>query len=366
MAKSKRDYYEVLGISKNASADEIKRAYRKLARQHHPDVNKEPGSAEKFKEINEAYQVLSDPNKRSQYDYFGPAYRQAGQAGGPEGGFGFEGFDFGRGFQGFEGFGEFGDLFDMFLGRERGGKRHKQERGADLRYDLRITLENAARGMEKEIEIPHFAGCQVCKGSGAKPGTSPTKCSTCNGAGQVQVSRRTILGNFTQVATCHTCHGEGQVIKTPCETCQGSGRVKRKHKVKIKIPAGIDSGYRLRVAGAGDAGSKGASPGDLYVFITVEPHPLFNRDGNNLYHRLKISFIQAILGDEISVSTLDGQTTLTIPRGTQPNTSLRIKGKGMPSLEYRERGDLYILVEVEIPQKVTREQEELLRKLKTP
>jgi molecular chaperone DnaJ len=356
MPKSKSDYYEILGVSKGASADEIKRAYRKLARQYHPDVNKSPGSDEKFKEINEAYQVLSDPNKRSQYDYFGTA-------GGP-GGFGFEGFDYGEPFRGFEGFGEFTDLFDVFFGRERAGRRATRERGADLRYDLRITLEEAAQGIERELNLVHFVICPTCKGSGAKPGTKPIRCSACKGSGQIKKTQRTILGSFTQVVTCPTCRGAGEVIATACESCQGEGRVKKSHKVKVKIPQGIDTESRLRVSGAGDAGSKGSPSGDLYVFIQVEPHPLFNRDGENLYHRTKVSFIQAILGDEIKIPTIDGEATLKIPPGTQPNTNFKIKEKGMPSLERRERGNLYVLVEVGIPTKLTREQAELLKRFK--
>jgi len=248
----KRDFYEVLGIAKGASQDEIKRAYRNLARKYHPDVNKESGAADKFKEINEAYQVLSDPNKRSQYDYFG----QAGpQGAGGQGGFG--GFDFSGG--GFEGFGEFGDLFDMFFGRERGGRRGGSERGEDLRFDLNIKLEDAAKGIEKELEVTHFTACSNCKGTGAKPGTSPVRCSSCNGSGQVRRNQRTILGNFTQVVACPTCHGSGEAIQSPCPVCKGSGREKKKHTVKIKVPAGIESGSRLRVAGAGNAGNKGGS-----------------------------------------------------------------------------------------------------------
>jgi molecular chaperone DnaJ len=351
MPKSNRDYYEILGVTKNASADEIKRAYRKLARQYHPDVNKKSGAEEKFKEINEAYQVLSDPNKRSQYDYFGSA--------GGTGGFGFEGFDFGEPFRGFEGFGEFTDLFDVFFGRER---RARSERGADLRYDLRIPLEEAATGIEKEINLIHFIACPTCRGSGAKPGTSPIRCSACNGSGQTKKTQRTMLGSFTQIVTCPTCRGTGQVITSACETCRGEGRAKKSHAVKIKIPPGIDTGYRLRVAGAGDAGFKGAPPGDLYVFIQVEPHPLFNRDGENLFYRARISFIQAIMGDEIKIPTLEKETNLKIPPGTQPNTKFMIKGIGMPALHKRERGNLYVLVEVEIPTKVSREQEELLKR----
>lgn len=352
---SSRDYYEVLGVNKEASADEIKRAYRKLAREHHPDVNKEAGAEAKFKEINEAYQVLSDPNKRSQYDYFGKAGAQGAGAGGFGG---FEGFGGG----GFEGFGEFGDIFDVFFGGQRGGRRQGPQRGADLRYDLRITLEDAARGLEKELNIVHFVACHTCNGSGAKAGTKPAQCSNCKGSGQVKRTQRTILGSFAQVTTCPTCHGSGEVIKDPCSHCHGEGREKKTQKVKVKIPAGIDSGFRLRVAGAGDAGAKSAPPGDLYIFIQVEPHHLFNRDGENLYFRTKISFTQAILGDEIEIRTIDGKASLKIPPGTQPNTNFRIKGKGMPALNRRDRGHLYVLVEVEIPTKLSKEQKELLNK----
>ncbi|OGB88809.1 molecular chaperone DnaJ [candidate division WOR-1 bacterium RIFCSPHIGHO2_01_FULL_53_15] len=350
-----RDYYETLGVNKSASQDEIKRAYRNLARKYHPDVNKEAGSTEKFKEINEAYQVLSDPNKRSQYDYYG----EAGTAGAG----GFEGFG-GEGFRGFEGFGDFGDLFDAFFGQRGGGRRSGPARGDDLRYDLRVTLEEAAKGREKELEVAHFAACGTCKGTGAKPGASSVKCATCGGNGQVRRTQRTILGNIAQVVTCPACHGAGETIKSPCPTCGGSGLEKKKHKVKLKVPAGIDSGYRLRVPGAGNAGSRGGQPGDLYVFITVERHPLFNRDGANLYFRTSISFLQAILGDEIKVPTLEGEATLKIPAGTQPNTNFKLKDRGLPHLGKREKGDLYCLVEVTIPSKISKEQEELLRKLK--
>jgi len=352
---SKKDYYEVLGLNKNASADEIKRAYRKMAREYHPDVNKTAGSTEKFKEINEAYQILSDPNKRSQYDYYGTAGGQAGQ------GQGFGGFDFGGGFQGFENFGEFSDIFDVFFG---GGKSRRSgpSRGADLRYDLRITLEQAAKGMEKEIEIPHFVSCSTCHGSGAKAGSKPAKCSNCNGSGQIRKTQRTILGSFQQIGTCPACHGSGQIIKDPCPACHGSGREKKKHKVTVKVPAGIDSGYRLRVAGAGDAGEKGAPAGDLYVFIMVEPHGLFNREGDNLYFQAKISFIQAILGDAIEIPTLTGTATLKIPKGTQPNTTFKIKNQGVPNLNHRDKGHLFVLVQIDIPTHLSREQEELLKK----
>jgi molecular chaperone DnaJ len=346
-----KDYYEILGVSKQASADEIKRSFRNLARKYHPDVNREPGSAEKFKEINEAYQLLSDQQKRRQYDAFGTA--QPG---------GFPGFDFGEGFGGFEGI---SDIFDAFFGtqtRRRGGRGTMEEAGADLRYDLAITLEEAANGLEKEIEIAHLTSCQTCKGTGAKPGTSPSRCSSCEGTGQVRRMQRTPLGSFTQISTCPTCHGAGSVIGSPCSACHGSGRVKARHKIKVKIPAGIDSGYRLRVSQAGEAGLRGGPPGDLYVFISVKPHSLFEREGADLYHKRLISFVQAALGDVIEVPTISGQAELRIPSGTQPNTTFRLKGKGLPHLRGGGRGDQFVVVEIETPTNLTDEQAELLRK----
>lgn len=353
---SKKDYYEILGLQKNASSDDIKKAFRNLARKHHPDVNKEPDSDVKFKEINEAYQVLSDPRKRQQYDNFGTSDFSGGGFGQ-----GFQGFDFNQGFGDFEGF---SDIFDAFFGGggKRAARRSGRQDGADLRYDLELTLEEAYRGIEKEIEISHLVACQACKGSGAKPGTTPVKCQNCGGTGQVRKTQRTPLGAFTQVIPCPTCQGSGETISTPCPQCSGSGRTRSKHKVKIKVPAGIDSGTRMRVSGAGDAGLKGGSPGDLYVFIEVRQHGHFERDGDNLFIKKMITFVQASLGDELEVPTLDGKATLKIPRGTQSGTSFRFKGKGMPSMQGRGRGDLIVLVEIETPANLTSEQEELLKR----
>ncbi|MFA6431508.1 MAG: molecular chaperone DnaJ [Candidatus Margulisiibacteriota bacterium] len=349
-----RDFYETLGVGKNASQDEIKRAYRSLARKYHPDVNKESGAADKFKEINSAYQTLSEPGKRSQYDNFGHT------EGGAGGGFDFSG---GRGgFQGFEGFGEFSDLFDTFFGGQRGRQKQGPARGEDLRVDLSITLEEANEGIEKEIEILHFVACSACKGSGSKPGTSPTRCSTCGGSGHVQKVQRTILGNMAQLYPCSACSGAGEIITSPCASCKGTGKEKKKHTIKVKVPPGIDSDSRLRVNGAGNNGNKGGPPGDLYVFINVKPHPNLMRDGENLHSKSQITFIQAILGDTIKIPTIDGETTLNIPPGTQPNSNFRLKGKGMHFLNKRDRGDQYVLVEIKIPSKISKQQEELLKK----
>ena len=349
----KKDYYESLGVSKNASEDEIKKAFRNLARKHHPDVNKEAGSAEKFKEINEAYQVLSDQRKRQHYDNYGSAGDSAG---------GFEGFDFSQGFGGnnFEGF---GDIFDMFFGgqgsrRSRGGSR---ENGSDLRYDMTITLEEAHKGIEKEIDLSHLVACQTCKGSGAKPGTTPVRCSNCGGSGQVRHMQRTPLGAFTQITACAACKGTGEQITSPCPVCHGKGNMRTNHKVKIKIPAGIESGYNLRVSKAGDAGSKGGNPGDLYVFITVKAHSIFLREGADLIYRTKISAARAALGFETEVPLIDGKAALKIPAGTQPNSTFKLKGKGMNHL-HGGRGDQYVIVEVEIPTSLNDEQRDLLAK----
>lgn len=352
---NKRDFYEVLGIPKGATDAEIKKAFRNLARKHHPDVNKEKGSAEKFKEINEAYHALSDPRKRQQYDQFGSAGPGFGAGAG-----GFQGFDFSESFSGFEG--GLGDMFDAFFGGGIRRNKSGRQRGSDLRYDLEITLEEVAHGLEKEITVTHLTACHACRGSGAKPGTTPVKCAQCGGAGQVRQSQRTILGSFTQVIPCPVCRGSGEKISSPCPTCSGSGQEKTHHKIKIKIPAGIEDQTRMRVTGAGNAGQKGGSPGDLYVFISVRQHPLFERDGSTLYYKKSIPFVKAVLGDEIEIKTLDGKATLKIPAGTQSHTSFKFKGKGLPNMEMGGKGDLIIIVELETPVNLTSEQMELLQK----
>lgn len=356
MARSNKDYYEILGVSKNASADEIKKAYRRLARQHHPDVNKEAGSEEKFKEINQAYQILGDERKRTQYDQFGTA---EGFPGGGFGGFGggFEGFG-----GGFEGFGDLGDLFDTFFGgRGRTQRRGGPIMGNDLKVEATITLEEAAEGTEREIEISHLVKCKKCKGSGAKAGSVPKKCSQCNGTGQVRRSQRTILGSFTQVGTCPACHGVGHVIDKPCSECHGKGLERERAKIKVNIPAGIDNGYKLKVSGKGDVGERGGPNGDLFVFIRVKRHPIFRRDGADLYYKTEVSVTQAALGDEIEVPTIDGYLSLKIPKGTQPATTFRVREKGMPHLYSKHKGDLYVLVEVKVPTNLSHKQEELLK-----
>jgi molecular chaperone DnaJ len=357
---AKRDYYEILGISRNASADEIKKAFRNLARKYHPDVNKEHGAETKFKEINEAYSMLSDNQKRAQYDRFGHAGQQFGGSGG------FEGFDFSdlfeRGFgRGFEG-SPFEDLFETFF--SGGGQRSRSgpKRGDDLRYDITISLEEAARGFEKEIDLPHYVACQTCKGTGARPGTSPKQCGTCGGSGQVRRAQRTMLGSFTQIIPCPDCRGSGKVITSLCVECHGKGQVKKSHKVSVKIPAGVETGNKLRIPKAGDAGDSGGGPGDLYIFITVRENPLFIRDGADIHYKALITFVEATLGTELEVPTIQGKTMLKVPAGTQPNTVLKMRDRGMPHINSKARGDQYVHIEIETPMNLTREQDELLRK----
>lgn len=351
---SKRDYYEVLGVSKSATQDEIKKAYRKLARKYHPDVNPDDKDAEaKFKEVNEAYEVLSDPESRAKYDQFGHAAFGSGGFG-DQGGFG----DFG----GFGGFGDFGDIFDMFFGGERTTRRRTgPQRGADLRYDLEITLEQAAFGFETNIDVPRYETCTECGGSGAAPGTSPQTCINCAGTGQVQFAQNTPFGRIVNARTCERCRGEGTVIDTPCSSCGGTGRTRRTRNIKVKVPAGVDTGSRLRVAGEGEAGFRGGPPGDLYVVIRVKPHEIFERRGNDIILDTSISFVAAALGTEIEVPTLNGTATLKIPPGTQSETVFRLRGKGIPNLHGYGKGDQFVKVKVQIPTSLTEKQRELLK-----
>lgn len=355
---SKKDYYDVLGVSKSATADEIKKAYRKLARQYHPDVNKDnPEAAEKFKECAEAYGVLSDEQKRAQYDQFGHAAFQGGGAGGAGG------FDF-SGFQGFGGGGGMEDIFDMFFGgqgRSRGGNAGPK-RGSDLRYDLEITFEEAAFGLEREIKLTRDEQCHKCGGSGAEPGSKVETCPECHGTGQVSFTQNTMFGQMRNVRPCTRCHGEGKIITEPCKECKGKGTVRNSKKLKVKIPAGVDNGSRLRVAGEGEAGMRGGETGDLYVYLYVKPHKFFERDGTTVLCEVPINIVQATLGAEIKVPTLDGQVTMKVPEGTQPGKVMRLKGKGIPNLRGGGRGDQLVRIKVVVPEKLNEKQKEALRK----
>ena len=359
----KRDFYEVLGVSKDASADDIKKAYRKLARKYHPDLNKDnPEAAEKFKECSEAYSVLSDEQKRAQYDQFGMA---AFENGGPGGAGGFSGFD---GFGGF-GAGGFGngmeDIFDMFFGGA-GGRRGSQadkgpQRGGDLRFDLNLTFEEAAFGVEKEISLYRDETCDHCHGNGAEPGSKVETCPDCHGTGQIRVVQNTVLGQMQTVRPCPKCHGEGKIVNDPCHECRGTGTVKKQKSLKVKVPAGVADGSRLRVANEGAAGAKGGSNGDLYVYLFVKPHKFFERDGNDVYCEVPINIVQASLGAEVEVPTLDGKVVMKVPEGTQPGRVMRLRGKGIPHLRGTGRGDQLVRIKVVVPTKLTERQKAVLR-----
>lgn len=345
----KRDYYEVLGVSKDASKDEIKKAYRKLSKQYHPDINKEPGADEKFKEIAEAYEVLSDDTKRAQYDQFGHAGAN-GQGG------------FGGGFGDFGGFGGFEDIFSSFFG---GSSRRRDpnapRKGDDLQYRMNISFEDAVFGKQTEIEIPRDETCETCQGSGAKPGTDPKACTQCNGSGQINQAIETPLGRIVNRRTCGTCQGTGKIIVDKCTTCSGKGTVQKRKKIKINIPEGVDDGQQLRVSGQGEPGVNGGPPGDLYIVFRIGTHPYFERDGDDIYYELKITFPQAALGDEIEVPTIHGKVKLKIPAGTQSGAQFRIKDKGVKNIHGYGRGHQYVNVKVVTPTKLTERQKQLLR-----
>ena len=353
---SKRDYYEVLGVNKSANKEEIKKAYRKLALKFHPDKNKgDKAAEEKFKEASEAYHVLSDDKRKSNYDQFGHAAFQ----GGGQGGFG--NFDFSSSFSDiFEDvFGDFGD-FGFGGGRSRRGRTNN--RGSDLRYDISIELNDAFTGTEKNISYTTYKKCKTCSGSGAKPGSKPTSCNYCNGQGKVRSSQ----GFFTIQQTCPECSGEGEKISNPCSSCTGVGKTQSNETVAVKIPKGVDDGTRIRLAGKGEAGTKGGSNGDLYLFISVEPHSIFKRSEENLYYDLPISIADAALGATVEVPSIDGgRTKIKIPSGTQSGKQLRLKGKGMPILRRNITGDLYIRIITEVPTSLTKKQKELLVEFKT-
>jgi len=347
---SKRDYYQVLGVSRIASDQELKSAYRALAQRYHPDKNQnDPGSEEKFKELSEAYSVLADPEQRQRYDRFGHAgvSSSAGQSWGAPG------------FGGIEDI--LGDLFgfsDVFGGRT-GGRRSAAQRGADLRYDLEITLEEAYHGMTAQLRIPRLETCETCKGNGAAPGTHPENCSNCGGTGQVRYQQ----GFFSVARTCQPCRGAGRVVKSPCKDCRSTGRLEREKQMEVKIPAGVETGSRLRVQGEGEAGTQGGPSGDLYVVIHLAEHERFERQGSNLYASLPLTFAQAALGADVSTGTIDGEEKIKIPAGTQTGTVFRIKGQGMPALGGRGHGDLFVSVSVVTPTSLTREQRKLLEQL---
>lgn len=350
---AKRDYYEVLGVAKNASDDELKKAYRKLAMKYHPDRNPDSKDAEdKFKEVKEAYEMLSDPQKRAAYDQYGHAGvdPNMGGAGGPQG---FGGFA--------DAFGDiFGDIFGAGMGGAgaRGGRGGPQVyRGADLRYNMEITLEQAAHGFDTQIRVPSWENCEVCHGSGAKPGTQPQSCPTCHGSGTVRMSQ----GFFSIQQTCPKCHGTGSYIPDPCTTCHGSGKIKKTKTLEVKIPAGIEDGMRIRSSGNGEPGVNGGPSGDLYVEIHIKSHSVFERDGDDLHCQMPISFATAALGGDIDVPTLNGKATFPVPEGTQSGKTFRLRGKGIRGVRSSYPGDLYVHVQVETPVKLTDKQKDMLR-----
>jgi len=350
----KKDYYDILGVDKDASQKEIKKAYRKLAKKYHPDMNDgDEQASEKFKEISEAYEILSDPDKRKRYD-------QYGHSGINEEDFNFD--DFARG-----GFGGFEDIFDMFFGggmggRTRSSRRRRPQRGRDLQYKLNISFEEAAFGAKKKITIPRSETCPKCNGTGAENESDIKTCPKCNGQGQIRVTQQTPFGQFAQTKTCDRCGGDGKIVENPCSNCQGTGKVTRRRQLTINIPAGVNDGSKLRMSGEGEAGEKNAPSGDLYIIINVETHEIFDRKGDDVYCEVPINFVQATLGDEIKVPTLDGKVKFKIPEGTQPGTTFRLKNKGIPHLNRSGKGDQYIKTKVVIPEKLDQEQKELLMK----
>lgn len=355
---TKRDYYEVLGVAKGATDDEIKKAYRKLSKKYHPDINKEADAEDKFKEISEAYEVLSDAQKRAAYDQYGHAGTDPNFGAGAGGfGGGFSGFSGGSGFGGFE------DIFDSFFG---GGSSRRQDptaprQGADLQYSMKLKFEDAIFGVEKEIKYQREDVCQTCHGNGAKPGTQPEVCHKCHGSGTINVERNTPLGRVVSRQACDVCHGTGKEIKEPCPTCHGSGHVDQTHTVKVNVPAGVEDGQQMRLSGQGAAGANGGPYGDLYVVFYVEESDIFDRDGAEIFYEMPISFVQAALGDEVEVPTVHGKVKLKIPAGTQTGTTFRLKGKGAPRLRGGSYGDQQVKVKLMTPKNLSDKQREALR-----
>ena len=351
-----KDYYKILGIDRDASRDDVKKAYKRLAKKYHPDLNKDLGAAEKFKEINEAAAVLGDEQKRAQYDRFGTAEFPGGA--GPGAGFDFSGFDFGRGF-------DFGDLFEsLFAGGPfgfRSSRRRGPRRGADLRYDMEIDLEDAVKSTTKHIIIPRYETCSRCDGSGAASKSAIKTCPDCSGTGMSTRTQRTPFGMFQTSMTCRRCHGEGRYISEACAVCNGSGRVEKERKIKVDVPAGVESGTTLRLSGQGEAGEKGSRSGDLYVVIHVKPHKIFDRKGNDLFVEIPVSFTSAVLGGSIEVPTIGGKAKLKIPAGTQSNTLFKMKGKGVPYMNSSSSGDQYVKVVVHTPENLNARQKSALK-----
>lgn len=343
------EYYDRLGVSKDASQDEIKRVYRKMSKKYHPDINKEPGAEEKYKEVQEAYETLSDDQKRAAYDQYGP---DGANGFGGQGGFG--GFDGGAGFGGFE------DIFSSFFGGGATRNPNAPRQGDDLQYRVNLSFEEAIFGAEKEVHYNREATCKICSGSGAKPGTSPVTCGRCHGQGVINVDTQTPLGMMRRQVTCDVCHGTGQEIKEPCQTCHGTGHEKQSHKVSVKIPAGVETGQQIRLAGQGEAGFNGGPYGDLFVIINVNPSDKFTRDGSTIYYTLNISFVQAALGDTVEVPTVHGNVEMTIPAGTQTGKTFRLKGKGAPRLRGGSQGDQHVTVKIVTPTKLNDAQKEAL------
>lgn len=357
MAEQKRDYYEVLGVSRGASEDEIKKAYKKMARKYHPDLN--PGNKtaeEKFKEVNEAYEVLSDADKKARYDQYGHA--------GVDPNFGAGGF--GGGFDGSFDFGDLGDIFGSFFGGGFGGGRRTNpnapQRGESIRMSIAISFEEAAFGCEKAVTVERYETCDTCHGNGCAPGTSPEVCPDCHGTGTVQVRRQTPMGVFATSSPCPKCGGKGRIIHQPCKDCRGSGMVRKKKTIQASIPAGIDNGQTISIRGQGNAGKNGGPAGDLLITITVRPHEMFRREGTSVLCEAPITFTQAVLGAELEIPTIDGKVKYTLPEGTQSGTTFRLKGKGIPSINGRGRGDQYVTVYIETPKNLNKEQKEALKK----